>query len=49
MNPVFDHFLENIITREELRRAKTYARSATQGELNEDEVNDWMNGMKTGF
>ncbi|MBI2857857.1 MAG: hypothetical protein HYX90_02160 [Chloroflexi bacterium] len=49
VNPVFDHFLENIVTKDELARSKSYAQAATKGGLSENEMNDWMRGMKTGF
>lgn len=49
LNPVFDYFLERIVTGEELRRAKTYAQAASQGNLSEDEADDWMRNMKSGF
>ena len=49
INPVFDHFLEDIVTAEELKKSKVYAQAASQGNLSEDEAKDWMNNMKTGF
>ena len=49
INPMFDYFLERIVTKDELCQAKTYAQAASQGNLSEDEANDWMRGMKSGF
>lgn len=49
VNPMFDYFLEGIITKEELGRSKSYAQDATDGTLSDKEVVDWMRGMKTGF
>lgn len=49
INPLFDHFLERIVTDEELRRAKTYAQAASQGDLNKEQTDDWMRNMRTGF
>lgn len=48
VNPVFDHFLERIATKEELRQSKSYAQAATKGEVSEPQMNEWMRGMKTG-
>ena len=49
INPVFDYFLERIVTGEELRQSKIYAQAASQGNLSEDETKDWMGNMRTGF
>ncbi|MBC8477681.1 MAG: nitroreductase [Dehalococcoidia bacterium] len=49
INPVFDYFLEKIVTGEELRQAKTYARAASQGGLGQEQTDDWMRNMRTGF
>ena len=49
VNPMFDYFLEKIVTKEELSRAKTYAQAASRGSLSEKEAEDWMRGMRTGF
>ncbi|MDP3879895.1 MAG: hypothetical protein Q8Q07_06295 [Dehalococcoidales bacterium] len=49
LNPLFDYFLENIGTKEELGQSRSYAKRATEGALNDNEMNDWMRGMKTGF
>jgi len=46
INPVFDYFLERIVTGEELNRAKVYAREASRGSLSQAEVDEWMKGMK---
>lgn len=47
INPVFDYFLEGkIITKEELSQAKKYAQAATKGLLIQEEIDDWMRGMK---
>ena len=50
INPVFDYFLEGkIVTEEELSQAKVYAQAATRGTLSQEEIDDWMGGMKTGL
>ncbi len=49
LNPVFDYVIEKIVTTEERRRSRLYAQAASQGNLSEDETNDWMSNMKTGF
>ncbi|MBM3166320.1 MAG: nitroreductase [Chloroflexi bacterium] len=49
VNPLFDHFLEGIVTGEELRQAKTYAQAASQGDLSKEQTDDWMRNMKIGF
>ncbi|MBI2850680.1 MAG: hypothetical protein HYX80_06530 [Chloroflexi bacterium] len=47
MNRLFDYFLEGkIVTPEELSQAKAYARAATKGTLSQEEIDDWMKGMK---
>lgn len=48
-NPLFDYLLAEIVTREELDQSKSYAQAATNGEISEDEMTDWMRGMKTGL
>jgi hypothetical protein len=49
VNPVYDHLLERIVTQEEVRVAKSYARTATRGEVRPDEAAEWMQDQKTGF
>jgi hypothetical protein len=49
INPVFDYFIERIVTGEELHQAKSYAQAASMGSLSEKEAEDWMRGLKTGF
>ncbi|MBI4303921.1 MAG: nitroreductase [Chloroflexi bacterium] len=49
MNPMFDYFLENIVTKEELSQSKSYAKAASSSGLKPEETDDWMRGMKTGF
>jgi hypothetical protein len=49
VNPVFDAWLERIITIEEMQQSKAYARSATQGDVSPQEAQTWMKGQKTGF
>ncbi|MFH0881238.1 MAG: nitroreductase [Lentisphaerota bacterium] len=48
-NPLFDALLERIVTEEEIKQAKTYALSATAGEITPDEAAKWMQGERTGF
>ncbi|MBI2831417.1 MAG: nitroreductase [Chloroflexi bacterium] len=49
INPVFDYCIEKIVTAEEQRQSREYARKASQGDLSEGKTSDWMRGMKTGF
>ena len=50
LNRLVDYFLEGkIVTEKELADAKTYARAATRGTLNQQEIDDWMKGLKVGL
>ena len=49
INPVFDYVIEKIVTVEERQQSKWYAQAASQGNLSENESDDWMQDMKTGF
>jgi len=49
VNPLFDALLERIVTEEEIKQAKTYARAASAGEIRPDEAATWMEGQHTGF
>lgn len=44
VNPFFDRQLEMVVTEEEVKMAKAYARRATVGELSDEEAVDWMSG-----
>ncbi len=48
-NPLFDALLEQIVTEEEVKQAKSYARSATAGEVRPEEAAQWMEGQRPGF
>ena len=48
-NPLFDARLEQIVTEEEIKAAKTYARAATEGKITPEEAAKWMQGQRTGF
>jgi len=48
-NPLFDALLERIVTEEEIKEAKSYARAATAGEIMPEEAARWMDGQRTGF
>lgn len=48
-NPLFDARLEQIVTEEEIKAAKTYARAATEGKIIPEEAAKWMQGQRTGF
>lgn len=48
-NPLFDALLERIVTEEEIRQAKTYARAASDGETTPEDAAKWMQGQRTGF
>ena len=49
INPTFDFVIEKIVTAEERQKSKRYAQQASQGNLSDDEVNEWMQDMKAGF
>ncbi len=49
LNPLFDFVIEKIVTSEEQQQTRQYAKSATEGRLNNGEVGEWMQGMRTGF
>ena len=48
-NPLYDALLERIVTEEEMRQAKTYARAASNGEITPEDAAKWMQGQRTGF
>ena len=41
LNPVFDAFLERIITEEEMRQAKEYAQAATDGQVSPEQQREF--------
>lgn len=49
INPLYDALLERIVTEEEMRQAKTYARAASNGEITPEDAAKWMQGQRTGF
>jgi hypothetical protein len=49
INPVFDFVIEKIVTVEERQQSKRHAQAASQGNLSDNEADDWMQDMKTGF
>lgn len=49
INPFFNFFMDRIVTPEERKRAHSYALAASAGTLDEKEISDWMQGMKTGL
>jgi len=49
LNPLFDFVIEKIVTSEERQQTRQYAKSVTEGRLNNGEVGEWMQGMRTGF
>jgi hypothetical protein len=49
INPLFDALLETIVTKEEIKQAKAYARAVTAGEIAPEEADAWMEGLDTGF
>jgi hypothetical protein len=49
VNPVFNYFMDRMVTQEERKLARSYALTASDGTLSEKEINDWMKGMKTGL
>ena len=49
INPVFDYFLYRIVTGEEKKKARDYALAASAGRLSNEEIDDWMKGIKTGL
>jgi hypothetical protein len=48
-NPVFDVLLERIVTEEEIKQAKTYARAATDGEITSEDAAKWMQGQRVSM
>lgn len=48
-NPIFNHFMDRIVTPEERKQAREYALAASAGTLSKKEINRWMKGMKTGL
>ena len=48
-NPLYDALLERIVTEEEVKQAKTYARAASNGEIMPEDAAKWMQGQHTGF
>ena len=48
-NPIFNYFMDRIVTKEERKQASSYAKAACAGSLSEKETNEWMKGMKTGL
>ena len=49
VNPLFDTLLERIVTEEEIKQSKTYARAASAGEIAPEDADKWMEGLHTGF
>jgi hypothetical protein len=49
VNPIFNYFMDRIVTQEERKQAREYALSACAGTLSDTEVSEWMRGMKTGL
>jgi hypothetical protein len=49
VNPIFDTLLERIVTEEEIKQAKIYARAATEGGIMPEEAEKWMQGQHIGF
>jgi hypothetical protein len=49
VNPLFDAWLERIVTGEEMHESKAYARAATQGDVSTQEAQSWMRGQKPGL
>jgi len=45
-NPLFDSLLERIVTGDEVRSAKDYARAASNGEIMPADAARWMEGCK---
>jgi hypothetical protein len=49
INPIFDAILERIVTAEEVRQAKFFARLSSDGEVKPEDARKWLQGQKTGF
>jgi hypothetical protein len=49
VNPIFNYFMDRIVTQEERKQARSYAQAASAGTLSEKEIDDWMKGLKTGL
>lgn len=48
-NPLFDRLLERIVTEDEVKSAKAYARAASNGEVAPADAERWMKGLPVGF
>ncbi len=49
VNPLFNYFMDRIVTKEERQQARLYAQAACAGTLSGTEISEWMKGMKTGL
>ncbi len=49
INPIFNYFLDRIVTEEERQQAHSYAGAACAGTLSDKEIYEWMKGMKPGL
>ncbi|MFC1909028.1 nitroreductase [Chloroflexota bacterium] len=49
INPVFNKLIGRIVTEKEKKQAKKYADAASEGTLSEEEVREWMKGLKASL
>ncbi|MBN1160652.1 MAG: hypothetical protein JXA17_01720 [Dehalococcoidales bacterium] len=49
LNPVFNYYMDRIVSPNERKLARQYALAASAGTVSEEESWDWMRGMKTGL
>jgi len=48
-NPIFNYFMDRIVTKEERKQAHEYAMTASAGTLTDKQTGEWMKGMKVGL
>jgi hypothetical protein len=49
INPAFDRVIEMIVTEEEQKQAREYAKIATEGKVGKENAEAWMRGAKKGL
>lgn len=45
-NPIFNKLIARIVTDEERKRAKVYADAASEGNISQEEADEWMKDLK---
>ncbi len=49
LNPVFNYFMDRIVTPDERKQAHEFAMAASAGSLTAAQIGDWMKGMRMGL